>query len=43
MEAHPEAERIEYNGEMVTGAELKEMLNDAKNALMAQMGGGAAQ
>ncbi|MBR3015890.1 MAG: hypothetical protein IKH57_02230 [Clostridia bacterium] len=43
MDAHPEVERIEYNGEMVTGAQLKEMLNDAINALMAQMGGGAAE
>ena len=43
MDAHPEVERIEYNGEMVTGAELKEMLNEAVNALMAQMGGGAAE
>ena len=43
MEAHPEVERIEYNGEMVTGAELKEMLNEAVNALMAQTGGGAAE
>ncbi|MBQ6257092.1 MAG: hypothetical protein IJQ62_10640 [Clostridia bacterium] len=43
MEAHPEVERIEYNGKMVTGAELKELLNDAINALMAQMGGGAAE
>ena len=43
MEAHPEVERIEYNGEMVTGAELKDMLNEAINALMAQMGTGAAE
>ena len=43
MDAHPEVERIEYNGEMVSGAQLKEMLNDAINALMAQMGGGAAE
>lgn len=43
MDTHPEVERIEYNGEMVTGAELKEMLNDAINALMAQMGMGAAE
>ncbi len=43
MDAHPEVERIEYNGEMVTGAELKEMLNEAVNALMAQTGGGAAE
>lgn len=43
MDAHPDVERIEYNGEMVSGAQLKEMLNDAINALMAQMGMGAAE
>lgn len=43
MDTHPEVERIEYNGEMVSGAQLKEMLNDAINALMAQMGMGAAE
>ena len=43
MEAHPEVERIEYNGEMVTGAELKDMLNEAINALMAQMGVSTAE
>ena len=43
MDAHPEVERIEYNGEMVTGAELNDMLNEAINALMAQMGGGVVE
>ena len=43
MDAHPDVERIEYNGEMVSGAQLKEMMNDAINALMAQMGMGAAE
>ena len=34
MKNHPEADRIEYNGTMVTGAELNDMFNASLKALM---------
>ena len=34
MKNHPEAERIEYNGTMVTGAELNDMFNTSLKAMM---------
>ena len=39
----PEAERIEYNGELLTGEEVKQNFDDLINEMMAQMGGGASE
>ena len=39
----PEAEHIEYNGELLTAEEVKQRFDDLINALMSQMGGGAAE
>lgn len=39
----PEAERIEYNDELLTADEVKQRFDDLINALMAQMGGGTEE
>lgn len=36
MKEHPEAERIEYNGTLVTGAELNDMFNASLKTLMGE-------
>ena len=43
MQEVPEAEHIEYNGELLTGEEVKQNFDDLINEMMAQMGGGASE
>lgn len=43
MQEVPEAEHIEYNGELLTEEEVKQNFDDLINEMMAQMGGGASE
>ena len=43
MQEVPEAEHIEYNGELLTGEEVKQNFDDLINEMMAQMGEGASE